>query len=76
MRQILEKCLEQNIDEHLPFNDFQAAYGTVRRKEIRSEMHNAGFPPKSVKLCRILNNEIYTKVKNSKYPLNLTLTKF
>jgi len=40
MRQILEKCWEQNIvDVRHIFVDFQAAYGTVWRKGIWSEMH-------------------------------------
>jgi hypothetical protein len=58
------------------FIDFQAGYDTVWRKEIWSEMDKLGFPKKLVKLCRILNNDIYGKVKISQhYPLNLKLTK-
>ena len=34
MRQILEKCWEQNIDVHQLFTDFQAACEPVRRNEI------------------------------------------
>jgi len=45
------------------FIGFQAAYGTVWRKEIWSEMHKLVFPPKLVELCRTLNNEMYAKVK-------------
>jgi hypothetical protein len=37
------------------FIDFQAAYDTVWRKEIWSEMDKLGFPQKLVKLCKILN---------------------
>ena len=47
---------------------FSVTYDTEWRKEIWSEMHKLGFPPpKIVKLCRILNNEIYAKVKIGKY---------
>jgi hypothetical protein len=49
---------------HYLFIDFQAAYDNVWRNEIWSEMHKLGFPKKLVNLCRILNNEIYAKVKN------------
>jgi len=48
---------------HHLFIDFQAAYGTVWRKDIWSEMHKLVFPEKLVELCGILNNEIYAKVK-------------
>jgi len=53
MRQILEKCREQNIDVRQLFTDFQAAYDTIWRKEVWSEMHKLGFPETLVKLCRI-----------------------
>ena len=46
MRQILEKCWEQNTDVHHLFIDFQAAYDTVRRKKICSEMHKLGLTKK------------------------------
>jgi hypothetical protein len=35
-----------NIDVHYLFIDFQAAYDSVWRNEIWSEMHKLGFPPK------------------------------
>ena len=53
MRQILEKCRQQNIDVHQLFIDFQAAYDTKWRKELWSEIHKLGFPKTLVKLCRI-----------------------
>jgi len=31
MRQILEKCWEQNVDTHYLFIDFQAAYDTMEK---------------------------------------------
>lgn len=66
MRQILEKCCEQNTDVRRLF-DFQAAYNTVWGKEMWREMHKLGFSTKNVvKFCRILNNEIYVKVKTGK----------
>jgi hypothetical protein len=43
MRQILEKCWEQNIDVHNLFIDFEPVHGTVWRKEIWSEMHKLGL---------------------------------
>jgi len=46
MRKILKKCWELNIDVHNLFVDFQAAYDTVWRKEIGSEMHKLHFPQK------------------------------
>jgi len=46
MRQILEKCWEQNIDVNDLYIGFQAAYDSVWRKEIWSEMHYVGFPKK------------------------------
>jgi len=64
VRKILGK--EQNVDVHRLFIDFQAAYDTVCRKEIQSEMYKVGFPQKLVKLCRILNNEIHAKIKIDK----------
>jgi hypothetical protein len=47
MRQIMEKCWEQNIDVYYLFIDFQSAYDTIWRKEIWSEMHKSGFPKKT-----------------------------
>jgi hypothetical protein len=57
----LEK--QQNVDAHNLFIDFQVAYDTVWRKEMRSEMQKVGFSQKLVKLCRILDNEMYAKIK-------------
>jgi hypothetical protein len=57
------------------FIDFQAAFDTVWRKEIWSEMHKLDPPSKKkVHLCTILNNEIHAKLLHI-YPLNLKLTK-
>jgi hypothetical protein len=64
----LEKCWEQNIDIPHLFIDFQAASGTIWRKEKWSEMLKLfPPPPKLVIWSRILNNEIYAKVKSGKY---------
>ena len=65
---------------YLVLIDFKAPYDTVLRKEIWSEMHKLGFPKKLVKLCRILNNEIYANVKigkhlSSKFKVNKGLRK-
>jgi len=41
---------------------------------VWSEMHKLGFSKTLVTLCKILNNEIYAKVKIGKhYPPNLKL---
>jgi hypothetical protein len=40
MREILEKCREQNIDVCQLFTDFQAPYDTIWRKEVWSECIN------------------------------------
>lgn len=74
MRHILAKCWGQNIDVQNLFIDFQEAYDTTWRKEIRSEMHKLGSP-QNRSLCRILNNEVGIKAKIGKYPLNLKLKK-
>jgi len=42
----METFWEWNIDIHHLFIDFQAAYDTVHRTEIKSEMYQLGFPPK------------------------------
>ena len=49
---------EKNIDIPHLFIDFQAAYGTVRRKELWSEMRKLCFPQKLVTWSRILRNNI------------------
>jgi hypothetical protein len=67
MRQILEKCWEQNVEIHNLFIDFQAANYTIWTMEIWSEKHNLDFPNKCAKLCRILNNKMYAKVKRHKH---------
>jgi hypothetical protein len=67
MRQILEKCWEQNTDVPHLFIDFQVAYDTVRRQGIWREMHKLWFSKKLVNLCRIVYNEIYAKVKIGKH---------
>ena len=63
----MEECWEQNVDVYHLFIDFQITYDTELRKEIWSEMHKLGFPKILLKLCRILNNEIYAEVKIGKY---------
>lgn len=63
----MEKCWGQNSVVHYLFADFQAAHDTVSRKEIWSEIHELGFPPKLIKLYRILNNEVHAKVKFDKH---------
>jgi len=65
MRKILENCWKQNRDVHklLIFKQHR----TLLRKEIWSEMHKLDFSKELVNLCRILNNEIYAKVKNGKH---------
>jgi len=59
----MEKCWGQNVDTPHLFIDFQAAYDTVWRKELWSEMHELCFPKKLVTWTRILNNEMHAKVK-------------
>lgn len=39
MRQMLKKCWEQNVDVNDLFIGFQAAYDSVWKKEIWSEMY-------------------------------------
>ena len=64
----MEKSWEQNIDVPNLFIDFQAAYDTIWRKEIWSEMHELSFSPqKLAKLSTIINNEIYVKFKICKH---------
>jgi len=66
----MEKYWEQNTDIHhlFFFFYFQAAYDTLWRKEIRSEVHKLRFHPKKLaKLSRIISNEIYAKVKICKH---------
>ena len=67
MRQILAKCWEQNTDTHNLFIDFQAAYDTVWRKQIRSEMHKIGPPQKKIDHCakfQIMKNMLRLKLEN------------
>jgi len=48
------------------------------KKGIWSEMHKLDFTNKLAKMCRILNNGIYARVKTGKHlrvPLNVKLTK-
>jgi hypothetical protein len=72
--QIFTVILGKNFGVHNLFNDFKAPCDTVWRNELWSEMHKLSFPPKLVKFCRILSNEIYDKFKTvNTYPLNLTL---
>ena len=42
-------------------------YDIVWGKEIWSEIHEPGIKKKKVKLCRILNKELYAKVKTGKH---------
>jgi hypothetical protein len=43
----LNKKDKQNIEVHHMLIDFQAPYDTTRGKEIWTEMHKLGFPPKN-----------------------------
>jgi hypothetical protein len=40
---------------------------TIWKKEMWSEIYKLCFPDKIVKLCRILNTEIFAKVKNGEH---------
>jgi outer membrane receptor for ferric coprogen and ferric-rhodotorulic acid len=68
MRQILEKCWEQNIEIHHLFVDFKSVYDSVWKvkEEIWYDMHKLDFPRKLVNLCKVLNKEVYAVVKIGK----------
>ena len=66
MRQLIEKCWEQNIDTHHLFLDFESAYDSVLKDEIWEPMHHIGFPEKLINLCRIISSETYAVVKIGK----------
>ena len=55
------------IDVHNLCIDFEAAYDTLWRNKMWNEMDKLRFSKKLVNLCRILNNEIYVKVKIGKH---------
>jgi hypothetical protein len=70
MKQILEKCWEQNIVGYiylLILNQHMTLYG--ERKYGVKCLNWASQNRKVVNLCRILNNEIYSKVKIGKHLL-------
>jgi hypothetical protein len=75
VRQILEKCWEQNIAVHNLFIEFRAALDTVWREEYGVKCVSWSPPPKKVISCRIRDNKIYVKVKIGKHILNVKLTK-
>lgn len=66
IRQIIEKCWEENITTNHLFIDYKAAYDSIWKEELWKEMHGLGFPLKLVKMCYILNRDVYAVVKRGK----------
>lgn len=66
MRQLLEKCWEENITTHHLFIDYKSAYDSVWKDELWNEMYKLGLPMKLVKLCYIMNKDVYAVVKRGK----------
>jgi hypothetical protein len=62
MRQILEKCWEQNIETHHLFVDFKSVYDSIWKEEIWIAMHKQEFPKKLLEMCKMISKEAYAIV--------------
>jgi sorting nexin-29 len=67
IRQILEKKLKYTEPVYQLFIDFKKAYDSVRREVLYTILIEFGVPMKLVRLIKMYLNEIYSKVRTSKY---------
>ena len=60
---ILTNCIEFNIPLYVNFNDFKAAFDSIRREFIRSSMRHYGLPEKYVRIFQAFFNGTMTAVR-------------
>ena len=62
LRQLQEKCIEQNLDLYHCFIDLSKAFDTVNRKALWVVLGKCGCPPKFVSMIKSLHNDIKASV--------------
>ena len=55
MRQVQEKCLEQNLDLYSVFIDLTKAFDTVNREALWDVLARYGCPPKFIQIIRLFH---------------------
>ena len=58
IRQLQEKCVEQQQDLHLLFIDLTKAFDTVNGMALWSVLHELGCPPKFIQIIRSFHEGI------------------
>ena len=64
VRQIQEKCIEQNMDLYMTFVDLTKAFDTVCREGLWKIMAKFGCPPKFINLVRLFHDGMQARVKS------------
>ena len=63
LRQILEKCLEHNINTYHLFVDFRSAYDCIKREALYEAMVEFGIPHKLVRLVKATMTNVRSRVR-------------
>ena len=53
VKQIVEKCCENNIELHIVFIDFKQAFDSLERNVLLRDMKEIGIPNKLIRLTRM-----------------------
>ena len=64
VRQIQEKCIEQNMDLYMTFVDLTKAFDTVCREGLWKILSKFGCPPKFVNMIRQFHDGMQARVKS------------
>ena len=64
VRQLQEKCREQNMDLYMTFVDLTEAFDTVSREGLWKIMANFGCPTKFIEMVRQFHNGMLVRVQN------------
>ena len=62
MRQVQEKCLEQNLDLYSVFIDLTKAFDTVSREALWDVLARYGCPPKFIQIIRLFHADMTGQV--------------
>ena len=62
LRQLQEKCIEQNLDLYHCFIDLSKAFDTVNREALWVVLGKCGCPPKFVSMIKSLHNDMKARV--------------
>ena len=64
VRQLQEKCQEQNVDLYMTFVDLTKAFDTVSRDGFWKIMAKFGCPPRFIAVVRQFHDDMQARVRN------------